>query len=600
MMPQANREACLKICLCGSLHLELNGMRLDEILLHHYRGALLAYLALQPGVIHKSDDVVAQLWPEDETPSLNNLSVVVNATRRALRSLACVLVSHNGTLRLEPTGLDIDVSAFDDAWTTRETDPERLEMVIERCSRPLLESYQGWYERRWVQEARMRYRRRFREAHRWLVNYAVAADDFQTAIHHLEVLRERGDLAAEHHCFVMEHLIETRQFVTATQFYEEYRDHLDAWADRLSPPQPMTDRYARIPHRPLHFAVRSRPAATVPEPITGALALETPYYIERASDDAFHTAIRRHDSIVRIEGSRQTGKTSLLARGLETARMDGAAVVSVDFQTLDASDLVSSESLLKAIAHAICEQLDLAISPAQHWDSLIAPKANFNSYVRNEVVRKSETHVVCAIDEADRIFNRDYRSDVFGLFRSWHNARALDARAPWDRFTLAMTYASEAHLLIPNLNESPFNVGTQIALQDFTSEEASDLNRRHGEPLRDREELNRLMAVVGGHPYLVQRSLYEIKALDTDVAYIEAEAGREIGIFSDHLHRVTRLVWQDPQLLQTVRTLIDGSAVRDSIAFSRLRSAGVLAGSSMAEARFRCGLYERHLRRQLQ
>src|SRR5579859_7409788 len=116
MTLQANGTAGLKICLCGSLHMELNGTRLDEILLHHYRGALLAYLLLQPGVIHKSDEVVMQLWPEEETPSLNNLSVVVNATRRALQSWASGLVSHNGTLRLESDGIDVDVIAFDDAW----------------------------------------------------------------------------------------------------------------------------------------------------------------------------------------------------------------------------------------------------------------------------------------------------------------------------------------------------------------------------------------------------------------------------------------------------------------------------------------------------
>jgi len=59
-MLHTNREACLKIGLCGSLHIELHGTRLDGILLHHYRGALLAYLGMQPGVIRKSDDIGPQ------------------------------------------------------------------------------------------------------------------------------------------------------------------------------------------------------------------------------------------------------------------------------------------------------------------------------------------------------------------------------------------------------------------------------------------------------------------------------------------------------------------------------------------------------------
>jgi DNA-binding SARP family transcriptional activator len=596
-MSHAEREACLKICLCGSLHVELNGTRLDEILLHHYRGALLARLALQPGVIHKSDDVVVHLWPKEETPTLNNLNVVVNATRRALRPWGDLLVTRNGTLCLEPYGLDVDVIALDEAWALREAHPLLLEAAVERCVRPLLESWQGWYDRDWVQTARQTYRRRIREARRWLVQEAATGADFQRAIHHLEALREQGDRAADYHDFVMERLMEAGDYVMATQFYEEYRDHLDVRDDRLPPPQSMTDLYARIPHRPLRVPAGVRVAPTTPEPLTGALALETPYYIERDSDAALHAAIRRHDSIVRIEGSRQTGKTSLLARGLEMARMDGTAVAAVDFQMLDAADLASATSLLQAVARALCEQLDLTMSPAQHWDALLAPKANFHSYVRNEVVRKVETPIVCAIDEADRIFERDYRSDVFGLFRSWHNARALDTRAPWRRFTLVMAYAAESHMLIPNLDESPFNVGTQIAMQDFTHEEVAELNRRHGQPLHDATELSRLMALVGGHPYLVQRCFYELKAGNADIARIEAEAGREINLFSDHLHRITRLVSQAPEYVQAVQTVLKGIALRDSDAFSKLRAAGVLSGHSTEEARFRCGLYERHLRR---
>ncbi len=137
-MSSSHCDDNLKIYLCGALSVELNGSRLEDVLLHHYRGALLAYLALQPGAVHKSDEVVARLWPEDETPSLNNLSVVVNATRRALRSAGDGLVTHYGTLRLEQTGLDVDVAGFDAAWAARESDPGilglRLISVPARCS----------------------------------------------------------------------------------------------------------------------------------------------------------------------------------------------------------------------------------------------------------------------------------------------------------------------------------------------------------------------------------------------------------------------------------------------------------------------------------
>ena len=67
---------------------------------------------------------------------------------------------------------------------------------------------------------------------------------------------------------------------------------------------------------------------------------------------------------------------------------------------------------------------------------------------------------------------------MFGLFRSWHNERSLNPDGPWGRLTLAIVYATEAHLFITDLNQSPFNVGTRLTLEDFTFEQVAELNGR--------------------------------------------------------------------------------------------------------------------------
>ena len=55
------------------------------------------------------------------------------------------------------------------------------------------------------------------------------------------------------------------------------------------------------------------------------------------------------------------------------------------------------------------------------------------------------------MDEVDRLFAYPFASEVFGLFRSWHNERALRPYAPWRQLTLAIAYATEAHLFISEL-----------------------------------------------------------------------------------------------------------------------------------------------------
>src|SRR5207248_2614532 len=142
------------------------------------------------------------------------------------------------------------------------------------------------------------------------------------------------------------------------------------------------------------------------------------------------------------------------------------------------------------------------------------PNLNFRRFLRREVLGRIEEPLVWGLDDVDRLFHCDFGSVIFALFRSWHNQRALDSDGPWGRLTLAIAYATEAHLFITDLNRSPFNVGTRLELEDFTIEQVADLNRRYAThsasgypPLRDRGELGRLYHLLGGHPYLVRRGL---------------------------------------------------------------------------------------------
>src|SRR5205814_806452 len=222
------------------------------------------------------------------------------------------------------------------------------------------------------------------------------------------------------------------------------------------------------------MAVAAAPASATPagalEAVGGAVPLGSRFYIQRPSDSAFLTAISRRDSIVLVNGARQMGKTSLLARGLQQAREAGARVALTDFQWLGSEQLVSSDTLFRALGEALAEQLDLDTFPEEVWRPGTGASVNFQRYMRRAVLADGPP-VVWGLDEADRLFGCSFASEVFGLFRSWHNARALDPNGPWSKLTMAIAYATEAHLFITDINQSPFNVGTRVALSDFTVEQ---------------------------------------------------------------------------------------------------------------------------------
>jgi hypothetical protein len=335
------------------------------------------------------------------------------------------------------------------------------------------------------------------------------------------------------------------------------------------------------------------------EPVGGAVPLNSEFYVVRPQDAEIRNAVTRHDSIVLIKGARQMGKTSLLARGLQQGRERGAKVVLTDFQKLNLADLESPANLYVTLAESIAEQLDLAVFPQDVWEERRGPNINFERYLRREVLGKLNSPLLWGLDEVDRLFTCAFGSEVFGLFRSWHNERALDPTGPWAGLTLAIAYATEAHLFITDLNQSPFNVGTRLALEDFTPEQVADLNHRYRAPLKTDKDLERLIRLVGGHPFLVRRALHELATQHVEMDALETLADRDEGIFGDHLRRMLVLLARDSALTEIVRGVLEGLPCPTPESFYRLRSAGVMAGNSPGDVHPRCQLYATYLKRHL-
>ncbi|MCF7764407.1 MAG: AAA-like domain-containing protein [Verrucomicrobia bacterium] len=335
------------------------------------------------------------------------------------------------------------------------------------------------------------------------------------------------------------------------------------------------------------------------EPIGGAVPLNSEFYITRPVDTELRNAVNRYDSIILVKGGRQIGKTSLLARGLQTARERGAKVALTDFQKFNDVNLENVSNFYLSLAESLADQMELSTMPGDVWDERRGPNINFERFIRREVLTKLNAPLVWGLDEVDRLFLCPYGSEVFGLFRSWHNERALDPSGPWAGLTLAIAYATEAHLFITDMNQSPFNIGTRLILEDFSKAHVTELNKRYSDPLKDETEIDRFVNLVGGHPFLVRRGLHELTTGNMDLSKLEQEADRDEGIFGDHLRRILVLLAKDHALTDVLRGLLQGSPCPTPESFYRLRSGGVILGSSQSDAQLRCQVYATFLKRHL-
>jgi len=347
------------------------------------------------------------------------------------------------------------------------------------------------------------------------------------------------------------------------------------------------------------FPAGVRPPLFPLEAVGGAVSLQSPFYVERAVDQELKDEISKGEGVILIKGARQIGKTSLLARGLEYARQTGKGVVLTDFQKLNTADLKDLPSFYRALASSLAAQLDLDEDLTDHWDDRLSPNRNFERFVKEAVLGDRQQPLVWAMDEADRLIVSSLASEVFSLMRAWYNERALDVQGPWSKLQWIVSYATEGHLFITDLNLSPFNVGKKLDIQDLTRAQVADLNDRYGSPLKSEVDLDAFYDWVGGQPYLVRRSLHELVLNPSLWAKFGEAAGRSDGIFSDHLKRIVLLLSKNRPLLEALRRVLDGGAQPDEHQLHCLQSGGVMVPGRGGEMRLRNRLYEGYFSRHL-
>jgi hypothetical protein len=157
--------------------------------------------------------------------------------------------------------------------------------------------------------------------------------------------------------------------------------------------------------------------------------------------------------------------------------------------------------------------------------------------------------------------------------------------------------STEPYQLIENLNQSPFNVGEVINLEDFTEAQVADLNERHGSPLSNDEE-RRLIRLLNGHPYLTRRALYLIATGRVSVADLFANAAEDRGPFGDHLRYHLFRIHNKENLIDGMCEVLQRNTCDKEDIFFRLRGAGLVQRTKQG-VEPRCQLYADFFREHL-
>jgi DNA-binding SARP family transcriptional activator len=546
---------------------------------------LLAYLSLQKGRECSTEQLQELFWPEsDADRQAQNLRRAVSDLRNVLEegmALGSVVVTRRNYVSLNTSLIQSDVERFLELTRlSQELDSDAMAEAVGLYGGPLLAPL----DESWLLLERMELEERFAQVVVAFCGRRIEVGAVNEAIRVGRAAVSAAPLREDIHVALITAYRRADMEAEAIRQYEELERLLhEAWGETPS-------ERARLS---LMDDLATPTQSTAWDPSGGAMAPDSKFYMRRGADEQIQGLLRAGEGVVLVQGPRQVGKSSLVARALAYARSQKVSVAFTDAQALGNAQLADTEILYKTLAHGIAKQLGVEIDVAENWSDWLGANVSLDTIV-GKILDQCDGKVCWAIDEADLFFDKPYTNDFFGLLRSWHNRRALDPDGPWRRLTLVLAYATEAHLFITDLNQSPFNVGVRMSLRDFSVEEVKSLQFRHGE-IREAESWKTVFEITHGHPYLSQCA-FAFLAQGGSSERLKDAAARQDGPFGAHLNRLLVAISQSPELLSEVKRQLQGEPFEIPTTRYRLQSAGIVSITAAGVPEFRVPIYEAYLR----
>jgi hypothetical protein len=303
----------------------------------------------------------------------------------------------------------------------------------------------------------------------------------------------------------------------------------------------------------------------------GAIDTDSAFYIERDEDRIALRALANNAGAITIKAPRQMGKSSLLVRLAESAKRLNKVVVFLDFQLMQPLPQDAS-AFFQQFCSTLSYYLDLSDETDNYWSLPLSDPFRCTQYVENEILKKVGQPIFLAMDEADIMFESQFYTDFFAMLRSWHGQRARHDH--WKRLNLAIVTSTESYYFIDRLTQSPFNVAENVDLPYFSLDQVLDLNTRHRSPF-SKVEIEQLMDLLNGHPYLVRRALFLVATQQFSAPDLIERATDDNGPFGNHLRALLLRLRHKPDLFSSLQEAFINGTCEDEVYF-RLRGAGLI------------------------
>ena len=341
------------------------------------------------------------------------------------------------------------------------------------------------------------------------------------------------------------------------------------------------------------------PTSFTPPFPEGSVPLDSPLYLEREGvDQLCYDMMMRSGALLRIKAPKQMGKTSLITRILAHGKVNQYKTVYIDLKSVERSIISNLDKFLRWLCVIVGRQLELENCLKDYWDTeILGSNDNCTVYFEEYLLAEIDCPLVLALDSVDRLFvYSEVVEDVLGMLRSWHEKGKTTHR--WRQLRLVLAHSTESYIPL-DINQSPFNAGVPIELLEFNISQIFKLATIYSLDWHQ-SQIEKLMAMVGGHPYLISLALYAIATERLTLAQLLSEAPNETGIYQAHLYQQIQTLKQVPLLADALKKVVlsPEPVTLDSMQIYKLHSMGLVLQQN-TQVIPRCQLYREYFRRVL-
>ncbi len=281
-------------------------------------------------------------------------------------------------------------------------------------------------------------------------------------------------------------------------------------------------------------------------------------YIERPPIESnCDNEILKLGALIRIKAPNEMGKTFLITRILDHLPQQEYRVVRLSIRSVEREILTSLKEFLLWFCSEVSKQLNLENRLNDYWDAEIASNnANCTAYFEEYLLPQINLPLVLALDDLDKLFlYQEVAGDFFGMLRNWYEMGKLYDK--WKKLRLVLAHSTEIYIPL-DINQSPFNVGMSVELNEFDEQQILNLAQRYELDWQE-DRVKDLIEVVGGHPALVCTTMEYISRHDASLEEVLQAASTEAGIYSNHLRRHLENLQAVPELAKALKRVVTAS-----------------------------------------